>query len=58
MSHHIDNRPTPPPPGTSFGLVVITLPPYDPQVPHYDLDDEAEMCHLDVQYWPTATTVH
>ena len=58
VSHHIDNRPTPPPAGTSFGLVVITPPPYDPKVPHHDLDDEAELCHLDVQYWPTSTAVH
>ena len=58
LSYHIDSRPTPPPPGTSFGLVVITPPPYDPNVPHHDLDDEAEMCHLDVEYWPTATAVH
>ena len=33
VSHHIDGRPTPPPAGTSFGLVVITPPPYDPKVP-------------------------
>ena len=46
------------PPGTSFGLVVITPPPYDPKVPHHDLDDEAEMCHLNVEYWPTTITVH
>ena len=52
LSHHIDSRPTPPPAGTSFGLVVITPPPDDPNVPHHDLDDEAEMCHLDVEYWP------
>ena len=58
VSHHIDSRPIPPPAGTSFGLVVITPPPYDPTVPHHDLDDEAEMCHLDVEYWPTATAVH
>ena len=30
LSHHIDSRPTPPPAGTSFGLVVITPPPYVP----------------------------
>ena len=42
LSHHIDSRPTPPPAGTSFGLVVITPPPYDPKVPHHDLDAEAE----------------
>ena len=48
----------PPPAGTSFGLVVITPPPYDPKVPHHDLDDDAEMYHLNVEYWPTATAVH
>ena len=58
LSHHIDGRPTPPPAGTSFGLVVITPPPHDPNVPHHDLDDEAEICRLTVEYWPTATTVH
>ena len=58
LSHHIDSRPTPPPAGTSFGLVVITPPPYDPKVPHHDLDDEAEIHHLNVEYWPTATTAH
>ena len=56
--HHIDSRPTPPPAGTSFCLVVITSAPYAPNVPHHDLDDEAEMCHLDIEYWPTATAVH
>ena len=50
LSRHIDSRLTPPPPGTSFGLVVVTPPPCDPNVPHHDLDDEAE-------YWPTATAV-
>ena len=58
LSHHIDSRPTPPPAGTSFGLVVITPPPYDPNVPHHDLDDETEIHHLNVEYWPTAITVH
>ena len=58
LSHYIDNRPAPPPAGTSFGLVVITPPPYDPKVLHHDLDDEAEMHHLNVEYWPTAITVH
>ena len=57
LSHHIDSRPTPPPPGTSFGLVVITSLPYDPNV-HHDLDDEAEVYQLNVEYWPTAITVH
>ena len=32
LSHHIDSRPTPPPAGTLFTLVVITPPPYDPNV--------------------------
>ena len=58
VSHHIDSRPTPPPAGASFGLVVITPPPYDPKAPHHHLDDEAEMCHVNVEYWPTATAVH
>jgi len=58
LSHHIDSRPTPPPAGTSFGLIVITPPPYDPNVPHHDLDDEAELYHLNVEYRPTATAVH
>ena len=58
VSHHIDSRPTPPPVGASFGLVVITPPPYDPKVPHRALDDEAEMCYFIVEYWPTATAVH
>ena len=48
----------PPPAGTSFGLVVITPPPYDPKVPHHDLDAEAEMHQINVEYWPTATAVH
>ena len=30
---------------------------YDPKVPHHDIDDEAEMCHLNVEYWPTSTAV-
>ena len=25
---------------------------------HHDLDDEAKMCHLDVEYWRTAAAVH
>ena len=55
LSHHIDSRP---PAGTSFGLIVIKPPPYHPKVPHHDLDAEAEMHHLNVEYWPTAITVH
>ena len=58
VSHHIDSRPAPPPAGASFGLVAITPPPYDPKAPHHDLDDEAEVCRLSVEYWPTVTAVH
>ena len=58
VSHHIDSRPAPPPAGASVGLVVITPPPYDPKAPHHDPGDEAEMCHVNVEYWPTATAVH
>ena len=29
----------------------MTTPlPYDPNVPHHDLDDEAEMGHLNAEY--------
>ena len=58
VSHHIDSRPAPPSAGASFGLVVITPATYDPKAPHHDLDDEAEMCHVNVEYWPTSTAVH
>ena len=58
LSHHIDGRPTPPPAGTSFCLVVITPPPHDPNVPHHDLNEEAEIYRLKVEYWPAAITVH
>ena len=58
LSHHIDGRPTPPPAGTSFGLVVIKPPPHDPSVPHHDLDDEAAIHRLNVEYWPTAPAAH
>ena len=58
LSHHIDGRPTPPPAGTSFWLVVITPPPHDPNVTHHDLHDEAETCRLNVEYRPAAITVH
>ena len=58
MAHHIDSRLAPPPAGASFGLAVVTPPPYDPKVSHHNLDDEAEMCHLNVEYWLTATAVH
>ena len=54
LSHHIDSRPTPPPAGTSFGLIVIKPPPCDPNVPHHDLVDEAGMRHLDVECRSTA----
>ena len=58
VSHHIDSRPAPPSAGASFGLVVITPATYDPKVSHHDPGDEAEMCHLNVEYWPTVTAVH
>jgi len=58
LSHHIDSRPTPPPAGTSFGLVVITPPPCDPNVPRHDPGDEPGMRHPDVEYRPTATAAH
>ena len=58
LAHHIDSRPTPPPTGTSFGLLVITPPAHDPNVPRHDLDDEAEMHRLNVEYRPTATAGH
>ena len=58
LSHHIDSRPTPPPAGTSFGLIVITPPPDDPEVPHRDLDNEVEMYRLNVEYRPTSTAVY
>ena len=48
----------PRPAGTSFGLVVITPPPHGPNVPRHDLDDEAGMRHLDIEYWPTTTAAH
>ncbi len=55
LSHHIDSRPTPPASGPRSGPSLTTPPPCDPHVPHHDLDDEAEMRHLDVEYRPTAT---
>ncbi len=58
LAHHIDSRPTPPPAGTSFGLLVITPPTHDPNVPHHDLDDEAEIHRLNVEYWPNTTAAH
>ena len=58
LSQHIDSRPTPPPAGTSFGLLVIAPPPHHPKVPHHDLDDEVEMYRVNVEYWPTAIAVH
>ena len=58
VSHHIDSWSTPPSTGASFGLVVITPAPCDPKVPHHDFDEEAEMCSLSVEYWPTATYSH
>ena len=32
--------------------------PHDPNVPHHDLDDEAEIYRLNVEYWPTTTSAH
>ena len=58
LSTHIDTRPTPPPAGTSFSLVVITPPPPTPGTARHDLEPEAEICRMDVSYWPTAGTVH
>ncbi len=58
LSHHIDSRPTPPPTGTSFGLLVIAPPSDDPKAPHLDLDDEVEMYRLNVEYRPPATAAH
>ena len=58
LAHHIDSRPIPPPAGTSFGLLVITPPPHDPNVPHHDLADEPEIHHLNVEYWPNTTAAH
>ena len=58
LSQPIDGRPTPLPPGTSFGLLVITPPTHEPNAPHHDLDDEAEIHRLNVEYWPTTTAGH
>ena len=58
VSHHIDSRPAPPSAGASFRLVVITPPPYDPKALHHHLDDEAELYHLSIEYWHTASAVH
>ena len=58
LSHHIDSRSTPPPAGTSFGLIVIKPPPCDPNVPRRDLDNGAEVYRLNVEYWPTAINLH
>ena len=58
VSAHIDTRPTPPPAGTSFSLVVITPPPPTPGPPRHDLAPEAELHRMDVSYWPTADTIH
>ena len=58
VAHHIDNRPDPPPAGTSFSLVVITPMPNLPDDPHHDLDSDAELHHVDVAYWPTDDTRH
>ena len=58
VSLHIDSRPTPPPAGTSFGLLVITPPHHDPNAPHHDLDDEPEIHHINVEYRPDTTAGH
>ena len=58
LAHHIDNRPDPPPAGTSFGLIVITPMPDLPDDPHHDLDNDAVLHHVDVAYWPTDDTLH
>ena len=58
LAHHIDNRPDPPPAGTSFGLIVITPMPDLPDDPHHDLDNDAVLHHVDVAYWPTDDTPH
>ncbi len=47
LAHHIDNRPDPPPAGTSFGLIVITPMPDLPDDPHHDLDNDAVLHHVD-----------
>ena len=58
LAHHIDNRTDPPPAGTSFALLVITPKPNQPNDPHHDLDNDADIHHLDVAYWPTDSTLH
>ena len=58
VARHIDGRANPPPAGTSFALIVITPKPDQPHDPHHDLDDDAEMHHIDVAYWPTEPTLH
>ena len=58
LAHHIDNRSDPPPAGTSFGLIVITLMPDLADGPHHDLDNDAVLHHVDVAYWPTDDTPH
>ncbi len=57
LSHHIDSRPTPPPAGTSFQLLVIATA-LRLEVSHPDLDNEVEMYRLNVGYRPPATAVH
>ena len=58
VAHHIDGHVAPPSAGASFGLVVITLAPDDPKAPYKDPIDEAAMCRLNVDCWPTASAVH
>ena len=58
VAHHIDNRPPPPPAGTSFALIVIRPKPNLPGDPHHDLDSDAELHHVDIAYWPTDDNPH
>ena len=50
VSHHIGSPPALPSTGASFGLAVITSAPYDPKAPHHDPGDEADMCHINIEY--------
>lgn len=58
VAQHIDGRTQPPPPGTSFALVVITPKPDRPGDPHHDLDHDADMHQVNVAFWPTDSTLH
>ena len=57
VAHHIENRPHPPPAGTSFGLIVIT-PPNRPNGPRRDPANEPDVHHVDILYSPTDDTLH